>query len=107
MISKTRKRKLIFTGRYAYRERIAFRDFLKRFYPNELKKIEAFIAELVFEDEKNIRTSKILQRAFIKFCEENIKEEDEITKKVIMNYLKIRGVKKLSELIDNLKESLK
>ena len=107
MMSKTRKRKLIFTGRYAYRERIAFRDFLKRFYPSELKKIEAFIADLVFEDEKNIRTSKILQKAFIKFCEENIKEDDEITKKVLMNYIRIKGVKKLSELIDNLKESLK
>jgi len=100
----TVRRKSIFTGRYAYRERMGFIRFLKRFYPRKLKEINDFIANFVFDDEENVRTAKVLQKALVKFYEEN-KDDEKIY--FLPKYLKIRNLKELSEIVNNLKRKSK
>jgi hypothetical protein len=101
---KAMARKSIFTGRYAYRERIGFMRFLKKFYPNKLKEMNDFIANFVFDDEENVRTAKVLQKALVKFYEEN-KDDERIY--FLLKYLKIKSLKELSEIVDNLKKKSK
>jgi ferritin len=83
---------------------MGFIRFLKRFYPDKLNEISDFIANFVFDDEENVRTAKVLQKALVKFYEEN-KDDERIN--FLHKYLKIRSLKELSEIVNNLKKKSK
>lgn len=102
-------RRNIFVGAHAFRERKAFREFLKKYFPDKLKIIDEKISEMVFNDGMNNRTSKILQKLFLEIYEFYIKG-DESMERAIVDALRIRYNKNelepsrvLSELVESLK----
>ena len=111
MLKEEYGRKYIFTGRYGSRERKAFKEFLMKHLKDKLPVINEKIAEMTFEDENNLRTSKILQKIFIEVYEFYIKGDEELEKE-LFKALKITRYKRkisetLSDIVFNLKEALK
>ncbi|MEO0196347.1 MAG: hypothetical protein ABIL78_00345 [candidate division WOR-3 bacterium] len=103
-------RRNVFVGAHAFRERRAFREFLKKHFPDKLRIIDEKISEMVFNDEKNVRTSKILQTIFLEVYEFYVKGNENM-EKALVEALRIRYDKNfldpsqvLSELIERLKD---
>jgi hypothetical protein len=101
-------RKNIFTGAHATRERIAFRDFIKKHFPDKIRVINDKISDLVFADADNNRTSKLMQRIFVEIYEFYIKGNEHL-EEALLSALKVRYDKNkapaevLNELVENLK----
>ena len=102
-------RKKIFTGSQAQRERKAFSNFLQNHLKDKMSIIKQRLWELVINDEKNLRTSEILQKLFIEIYDYYIKDTE--LESELVNSLKIRKTalshKLLKEIVENLKEKLK
>lgn len=102
-------RRFIFVGAHATRERKAFREFLKKNFPDKLRNIDEKISEMIFNDKKNVRTAKILQKLFIEIYEfyikGNEKLEEELVETIRIAYDKKK--KKANEVLSELIETLK
>lgn len=101
-------RRNIFVGAHAPRERKSFRGFLKKHFQDKLRNIDEKVAEMVFNDKENVRTSKILQKLFIEVYEFYIKGNEKIEKE-LLDTLRIKYNKddEPSEVLMKLVESLK
>ncbi len=71
-------RRKIFVGAHAKRERKAFKEFLTKYLKDKVRNIYDKIAEMVFDDENNVRTSKILQKIFVEIYEFYIKGDEKL-----------------------------
>jgi len=98
----------VFVGARALRERKAFRDFLKKNFPEKLKVIYEKISEMVFNDENNVRTSKVLQKLFIEIYEFYVKGDERLEKELIESLrIKYDKEKQPGEVLFQLVEDLK
>lgn len=101
-------RKSIFVGAHAMRERKAFYDFLKEHFPDKLDFISQRVMDMVFYDDKNQRTSKILQTMFVDIYEYFIKGnpnlEEDLVKRLRIRYDKSKKPGDiLRDIVDNIK----
>ena len=109
MLKEEYGRKYIFTGRYGSRERKAFKEFLMKYLKDKVRNIYDKIAEMIFEDENNLRTSKILQKIFVEVYEFYIKGDEKLENalvkelKIVYNKKDMNPSDVLSKLVSYLK----
>jgi hypothetical protein len=102
-------RRKIFVGAHAKRERKAFKEFLIKYLKDKVRNIYDKIAEMIFEDENNVRTSKILQKIFVEVYEFYIKGDEKLESalvkelKIVYNKKDMNPSDVLSKLVSYLK----
>ncbi len=82
-------RRSLFIGAYANRERRSFKRFIENHLKEHEDEINRTLVDMVFHDEINQRTSKILQQLFLVVYEKFLKNDEKLAS-IFVEEMRIR-----------------